>query len=76
MATYSLPSKKKMFCLHNTHLSMLGGSLSSESSVEWSSFSAAGVEALEVERLKGDGGRGLARVSQGARLGLEGHRPN
>lgn len=55
---------------------MLGGSLSSESSVEWSSFSAAGVEALEVERLKGDGGRGLARVSQGARLGLEGHRPN
>ena len=55
---------------------MLGRSLSSESPVEWSSFSAAGVEALEVERLKGDGGRGLARVSQGARLGLEGHRPN
>ena len=68
---------------------MLGSSLSSEASVEWSSFSAAGVEALEVERLKGE----LERVSQGSRLrlegevveeeeeeeeglGLEGHRPN
>ena len=39
-----------------------------DSSLSWSSFSAAGVEALEVERLKGE----LGRVSQGARLGLEG----